>query len=138
MRKYLDVIKSSRLFRDIDDGEIEAMLACLSVSSREYAKNEFILRAGERSSSKSLMTRFSMKMVGMQQCVAVLPLPILQPDLCEELVTVPLEPVIPWEIAIIRRREGYRSFAATQLFDHICEHFAALEGGGAEELKNGA
>ena len=36
MRKYLDVIKSSRLFRDIDDGEIEAMLSCLSVSSREY------------------------------------------------------------------------------------------------------
>ena len=49
MRKYLNVIKSSRLFRDIDDGEIEAMLSCLSVSSREYAKNEFILRAGERS-----------------------------------------------------------------------------------------
>lgn len=55
MRKYLDVIKSSRLFRDIDDGEIEAMLACLSVSSREYAKNEFILRAGERSSSFGLV-----------------------------------------------------------------------------------
>ena len=55
MRKYLDVIKSSRLFRDIDDGEIEAMLACLSVSSREYAKNEFILRAGERSSSIGLV-----------------------------------------------------------------------------------
>ena len=55
MRKYLDVIKSSRLFRDIDDGEIEAMLSCLSVSSREYAKNEFILRAGERSSSIGLV-----------------------------------------------------------------------------------
>ena len=63
MRKYLDVIKSSRLFRDIDDGEIrdiddgeiEAMLSCLSVSSREYAKNEFILRAGEHSSSIGLV-----------------------------------------------------------------------------------
>lgn len=55
MRKYLDVIKSSRLFRDIDDGEIEAMLSCLSVSSREYAKNEFILRAGERSGSIGLV-----------------------------------------------------------------------------------
>ena len=73
------------------------------------------------------MTRFCLKMVGMQQCIAVLPLPILQPDLCEELVTVPLEPVIPWEIAIIRRREGYRSFAANQLFSHICDHFASLD-----------
>ena len=55
MRKYLDVIKSSRLFRDIDDGEIEAMLACLSVSSRDYAKNEFILRAGECTRSFGLV-----------------------------------------------------------------------------------
>ena len=55
MRKYLDVIKSSRLFRDIDDGEIEAMLACLSVSSRNYDKNEFILRAGERTRSIGLV-----------------------------------------------------------------------------------
>ena len=115
----------------------------LTFSETATLHDTFIRMCGEqgfapRIAYKSLMTRFSMKMVGMQQCVAVLPLPILQPDLCEELVTVPLEPVIPWEIAIIRRREGYRSFAATQLFDHICEHFAALEGGGAEELKNGA
>ena len=55
MRKYLDVIKSSRLFRDINDDEIEAMLACLFVSSRDYAKNEFILRAGERSGSICLV-----------------------------------------------------------------------------------
>ncbi len=51
MRKYLSVIKGSRLFSDIRDDEIEAMLDCLSVRSREYAKNDFILRAGERTSS---------------------------------------------------------------------------------------
>ncbi len=47
MIERLEVIKKSRLFRDIKENEIEAMLACLSVSSREYAKGEFILRAGE-------------------------------------------------------------------------------------------
>ena len=60
-------------------------------------------------------------------CQHYWPEPYPLPDLCEELVTVPLEPVIPWDIAIIRRREGYRSFAANQLFSHICDHFAALD-----------
>ena len=114
--------------RDLKDETI------LTFSETATLHDTFIRMCGEwgfapRIAYKSLMTRFSLKMVGMQQCIAVLPLPILQPDLCEELVTVPLEPVIPWEIAIIRRREGYRSFAANQLFSHICDHFASLEGG---------
>lgn len=104
----------------------------LTFSETATLHDTFIRMCGEcgfapRIAYKSLMTRFSLKMVGMQQCIAVLPLPILQPDLCEELVTVPLVPVIPWEIAIIRRREGYRSFAANQLFSHICDHFASLD-----------
>lgn len=103
----------------------------LTFSETATLHDTFIRMCGEwgfapRIAYKSLMTRFNLKMVGMQQCIAVLPLPILQPDLCAELVTVPLEPVIPWEIAIIRRREGYRSFAANQLFRHICDHFASL------------
>lgn len=119
---------SSVHIRDLKDETI------LTFSETATLHDTFIRMCGEwgfapRIAYKSLMTRFSLKMVGMQQCIAVLPLPILQPDLCEELVTVPLLPVIPWEIAIIRRREGYRSFAANQLFSHICDHFAALEGG---------
>ena len=66
-----------------------------------------------------------MKMVAMEQCIAVLPLPLARPNLCPALATVPLEPEIPWEIAIIRRREGYHGFAATRLFDHICDYFSA-------------
>lgn len=117
---------SSIHIRDLKDETI------LTYSETATLHDTFIRMCGEcgfvpRISYKSLMTRFCLKMVGMQQCIAVLPLPILQPDLCEELVTVPLEPVIPWEIAIIRRREGYRSFAANQLFSHICDHFASLD-----------
>lgn len=104
----------------------------LTYSETATLHDTFIRMCGEqgfvpRLAYKSLMTRFSMKMVAMQQCIAVLPLPLLLPNLCEELVTVPLEPVIPWEIAIIRRREGYHGFAATRLFDHICDYFAALD-----------
>ena len=119
---------SSVHIKDLKDETI------LTYSETATLHDSFIRMCGEcgfapRIAYKSLMTRFCLKMVGMQQCIAVLPLPILQPDLCEELVIVPLVPVIPWEIAIIRRREGYRSFAANQLFSHICDHFAALEGG---------
>lgn len=114
----------------------------LTFSDTATLHDTFIRMCGEhgfvpRVAYKSLMTRFSLKMVGMQQCVAVLPLPIVQPDLCEELVTVPLEPAIPWDIAIIRRREGYRSFAATKFFDHVCDHFAVLTGGDAAAAPQG-
>ena len=117
---------SSVHIKDLKDETI------LTYSETATLHDSFIRMCGEcgfapRIAYKSLMTRFCLKMVGMQQCIAVLPLPILQPDLCEELVTVPLVPVIPWEIAIIRRREGYRSFAANQLFSHICDHFASLD-----------
>ena len=117
---------SSVHIKDLKDETI------LTYSETATLHDSFIRMCGEcgfapRIAYKSLMTRFCLKMVGMQQCIAVLPLPILQPDLCEELVTVPLVPVIPWEIAIIRRREGYRSFAANQLFSHICDHFAFLD-----------
>ena len=51
---------------------------------------------------------------GHQQCIALLPLPLILHGMCDKLVTtVPLEPRIAWDIAIIRRREGY-SFAAAR------------------------
>ena len=117
---------SSVHIKDLKDETI------LTYSETATLHDTFIRMCGEqgfvpRLAYKSLMTRFCLKMVGMQQCIAVLPLPILQPDLCEELVIVPLVPVIPWEIAIIRRREGYHGFAATRLFDHICDYFASLD-----------
>ncbi len=76
---------------------------------------------------KSLMPGFSFKMVAMGECIAVLPLPLILHNLCDELTTVPLSPRIQWDIAVIRRRQGYHSFASAQLFEHICEHFAKLQ-----------
>ena len=72
---------------------------------------------------KSLMPGFSFKMVAMQQCVALLPLPLILHGMCDKLVTVPLEPRIVWDIAIIA---GDRAITPCrpQLFDHIRAHFA--------------
>lgn len=81
---------------------------------------------------KSLMPGFSFQMVAMRQCIALLPLPLILHHMCDELVTVPLEPHIQWDIAIIRRREGYRPFAASQLFEHIRAHFKQLDDRGRE------
>lgn len=47
MTKYLETIKKSPLFRGISKEEIAVMLDCLAAKSREYAKNEFVLRFGE-------------------------------------------------------------------------------------------
>ena len=71
------------------------------------------------------MPGFSFKMVAMQQCIALLPLPLILHGMCDKLVTVPLEPRIVWDIAIIRRRQGLITpLPAAQLFDHIRAHFA--------------
>ncbi len=106
--------------------------AILTFGETTTLHDTFIRMCGEHGfvphiAYKSLMTQFSLKMVGMRQCVAILPLPIAKPALCDEVVTVPLEPVIPWDIAVIQRREGYRSFAATQFFNHTCEYFSRLK-----------
>ena len=75
---------------------------------------------------KSLMPGFSFKMVAMRQCIALLPLPLILHKMCDELVTVPLEPRFQWDIAIIRHKYGYHPFAATRLFEHIRTHFSNL------------
>lgn len=67
---------SSVHIRDLKDETI------LTYSETATLHDTFIRMCGEcgfvpRISYKSLMTRFCLKMVGMQQCIAVLPLPIL-------------------------------------------------------------
>lgn len=106
----------------------------LTFSETATLHDTFIRMCGEhgfapRIAYKSLMPGFIFQMVSMDQCIAVLPLPIILQGLSnEDLVTVPLVPTIPWDIGIIRRGEGYHSFAATRLFDHICCHFETLTG----------
>ncbi len=103
----------------------------LTFSETATLHDAFISMCGEEGFAphiayKSLMPGFSFKMVAMQQCIALLPLPLILHHMCPELVTVPLEPRLQWDIAIIRRKQGYHSFAASQLFEQICSHFGKL------------
>ena len=104
----------------------------LTFSETATLHNTFIQRCEQegftpRLAYKSLMPGFSFKMVANRQCIGVLPRPLINHNMCSEVVTVPLEPTFQWDIAIIRRREGYHSFAANQLFEHIRAHFDGLD-----------
>ena len=54
MKKYLDILKLSKLFAGINENEIEDVLFCLSAKKRNYRKGEYVFRAGEHISSVAL------------------------------------------------------------------------------------
>ena len=47
MKKYISILKKSRLFAGVGEVDIEAMLDCLSAKLRGYKKGEYVLREGE-------------------------------------------------------------------------------------------
>lgn len=55
MKKYLQVIKASKLFSGIKEEEIEAILGCLSAEKRSFQKGEYIFRIGEQISEIALL-----------------------------------------------------------------------------------
>ena len=64
MKKHLHIIKNSRLFAGITEGEIEAMLQCLSAAVKIYKKGDIIYRAGENISSVAMLSSKVDKSVG--------------------------------------------------------------------------
>lgn len=48
MKKYLNLLKHSKLFYGITETEIESMLKCLSAKIRCYPKGDCVFRRGER------------------------------------------------------------------------------------------
>ena len=55
MKKYLPVLLHSPLFSGVSEKELIAMLDCLAATTADYAKNEFILRCGERPGAVGLV-----------------------------------------------------------------------------------
>ncbi len=55
MKKYINTLKLSRLFGGIEENEIEEVLLLLSAVKKEFGKNEYIFRAGERVTSVALL-----------------------------------------------------------------------------------
>lgn len=72
---------------------------------------------------RSLMPNFTIEMISYGLCIGILPLPIIQHYIVDGLVTLPLEPVLPWEIAVIHKKNRYQSYTATQMIQFIKEYF---------------
>lgn len=47
MKKYISILKRTRLFAGVGDSEIELLLSCLSARLCTYKKGEYVLRQGE-------------------------------------------------------------------------------------------
>jgi len=47
MRKFLPLLKRTRLFSGVGEDEIESMLSCLGSRIREFSKGEYVIREGE-------------------------------------------------------------------------------------------
>ena len=47
MKKYIKILKKSRIFAGVSEDETEAMLSCLNARVRSFKKGEYVLRQGE-------------------------------------------------------------------------------------------
>lgn len=75
---------------------------------------------------KSLMPTFTMEMVSLGQCVGILPHPIIKRYITDNLVSIPLDPGVQWDIAIISKKDRYHSFAANKFLEFMREYFQTL------------
>ncbi|MBO5070940.1 MAG: LysR family transcriptional regulator [Roseburia sp.] len=75
-------------------------------------------------SYKSLLPHFTAELLTLSSCVAVLPGPVAHRYLTPALKTVSMEQMLPWEIAVISRKNHYQSHAAGKLKAFICDYFA--------------
>ncbi len=57
MKNYSDVLKKCRLFDDIGDDNLIAMLGCLRAKVRAYGKNQAIMSEGEKASDIGIMLK---------------------------------------------------------------------------------
>lgn len=48
MKKYIPVLRETKLFAGVGDEEIASMLSCLGARLQNYKKGEYVLREGER------------------------------------------------------------------------------------------
>ncbi|NCB30208.1 MAG: Crp/Fnr family transcriptional regulator [Clostridia bacterium] len=55
MKKYLEIIRQSKLFAGVDAPEAEAMLRCLGARSVSYGKGAYILQAGEHADAVGIL-----------------------------------------------------------------------------------
>ena len=55
MKKYIPILKRTRLFAGVGDNEIESMLSCLVARLKTYKKGEYVFRHGEHISDITVL-----------------------------------------------------------------------------------
>lgn len=75
---------------------------------------------------KSLMPIFTVEMVSMGSCIGVLPYPMIRRYQSDDLTSVRLHPQFPWQIAMILKKDRYRSFATQRLANFITAYLQRL------------
>lgn len=78
---------------------------------------------------KTLMANFTFQMVSMEQCIALLPHPVIRHFITEDLISKQINPSINWKIAIINKKNRYCSYASGHLISFMRNYFAELTKG---------
>lgn len=71
---------------------------------------------------QSMMPNFIVDVITYSNCVGILPAPMLEQFQTEELVSIPIKPHFPWEIAIITKKGRYLPNAANSFLSFVQEY----------------
>ena len=74
---------------------------------------------------QSMMPNFILDTIALGSCVGVLPRPMVSLGKDRDLVSIPITPFFPWEIALITAKDRYLSCAAAGFLAYAKEFFAA-------------
>lgn len=75
---------------------------------------------------QSMMPNFILDTIDYGTCVGIFPAPILQRFQRPSLVSIPLRPHFPWEIAMITKKDRYVSHAARSFLSFSQDFFSAF------------
>ncbi len=59
MKKYIPILKRTKLFAGVAEDEIDAMLSCLDAKLNTYKKGEYVLHEGEHLNPSRCLSRVS-------------------------------------------------------------------------------
>ena len=76
---------------------------------------------------QSMMSRFLLDVIADSDSVGILPAPMLRQFPKEELVSIPLEPELPWEIALIVKKDRYLSRSAETFLSFVQDYWKQQE-----------
>lgn len=78
---------------------------------------------------QSMMPNFILDVISYGDCIGVLPGPMLRQFQTEQLVSVPIRPHFPWEIAMITKKERYLPNAVNSFLNFSQQFLGSLDVG---------